>query len=192
MDAWPPPICSQRERLFPKIYLIENGARYQSNQLYSRYNITKGNSLFVVIAQPPPTDKNKISETLCRQVLQSLNTIISFFRFDRWNPHSLVDFIEEEAFCLNGTYPCGGNSGGCILCPVLLLATWLPTNRSHVFNIFLIFRARVLFYDEFKRKPRYIRVVRNCSHVKDLPGASKSHLAMVSDGTYPVCGVSSA
>jgi hypothetical protein len=36
-----------RYRLFPKIYLIENGAKYQSNQLYSRYNITKGNSLFV-------------------------------------------------------------------------------------------------------------------------------------------------
>ena len=57
----------------------------------------------IVIAQPPPTHKNKISETLCRQVLQSLNTIISFFHFERWNPHSLVDFIEEEAFCLKFT-----------------------------------------------------------------------------------------
>jgi len=46
-----------------------------------------------------------------------------------------------------------------------------------------------LFYDEFKQKPRHIRVVRDCSHVKDLDAPGKSGLAMVSDGTYPAHGV---
>jgi hypothetical protein len=45
--------------------------------------------------------------------------------------------------------------------------------------------------DEFKQKPSHIRVVRDCSHVKDLEAPGKSHLAMVSDGTYPVYRVSS-
>ena len=58
--------------------------------------------------------------------------------------------------------------------------------------MFLIFRARVLFFHEFKQKPRHIMLVKDCSHVKDLDAPGKSHLAMLSDGTYPVCEVSSA
>jgi hypothetical protein len=77
---------------------------------------------------------------------------------------------------------------GSILTKVWVSGWLLP---PQVFKIFLIFRTRVLFYDEFKQKPRYIRVVRDCSHVKDLDDPGKSHLAMVSDGTYPVHGVSS-
>jgi len=46
-----------------------------------------------------------------------------------------------------------------------------------------------LFSDEFKQKPLHIRVVTDCSHVKDLDAPGKSDLAMVSDGTYSAHGV---